>query len=403
MASRPTPRIVVRHSRSCPSREGAACGRGCRPSFEAFVWSRRDKRKIRKTFATVGEAKAWRSDATGAVRRGTLKAASPVTVREAAEAWMAGAETGVVRNRSGDPYKPSALRGYRKALDSCLLPEFGAHKLLDIRRPDVQDLADRLVAEGKQPSTVHGLLMPLRVICRRAVSRGDLLMNPTTGLELPAARGRRDRIATPDEAVELLSALPDRFRAVWATAAYAGLRLGELLALRWDDVDLDAGVIRVERSWDPEARLVIAPKSRSGVRTVPIAKVLREHLIAHRLSSGRPSGLVFGRTAETPFHPSHLWTTARDAWEAANVKRGKEEIGLLQPIGMHECRHTFASLMIAAGVNAKALSTYMGHTSIGITLDRYGHLMPGNEGEAATLLDAYLDRATGARTGAHHA
>ena len=60
---------------------------------------------------------------------------------------------------------------------------------------------------------------------------------------------------------------------------------------------------------------------------------------------------------------------------------------------MHECRHTFASLMIAAGVNAKALSTYMGHATIGITLDRYGHLMPGNEDEAASMLDAYLARA----------
>lgn len=61
----------------------------------------------------------------------------------------------------------------------------------------------------------------------------------------------------------------------------------------------------------------------------------------------------------------------------------------------HECRHTYASLMIAAGVNAKALWTYMGHASIQITMDRYGHLMPGNEEEAAGLLDAYLARSTG--------
>src|SRR4051812_34374336 len=67
----------------------------------------------------------------------------------------------------------------------------------------------------------------------------------------------------------------------------------------------------------------------------------------------------------------------------------------LQPITLHECRHTFASLMIAAGVNAKALSTYMGHASVTITLDRYGHLMPGNEREAAGLLDAFLSRSVG--------
>ena len=74
---------------------------------------------------------------------------------------------------------------------------------------------------------------------------------------------------------------------------------------------------------------------------------------------------------------------ARRAWKDAG----------LEPVTLHECRHTFASLMIAAGVNAKALSTYMGHATISVTLDRYGHLMPGNEEEAAGLLDAYLERA----------
>jgi integrase len=157
----------------------------------------------------------------------------------------------------------------------------------------------------------------------------------------------------------------------------------------------------VERSYDSEAQLVIEPKSRSGKRTVPIAKVLREHLIAHRLRSGRSTGLAFGRVADSPFHPSWLWRQAHKAWDAENVKRAKKELDLLQPIGFHECRHTFASLMIAAGCNAKALTTYMGHTSVAITYDRYGHPMPGNEGEAASLLDSYLDRSTGAHTGAH--
>jgi integrase len=76
----------------------------------------------------------------------------------------------------------------------------------------------------------------------------------------------------------------------------------------------------------------------------------------------------------------------------AAPKEGREP-NLLAPITLHECRHTFASLMIAAGVNAKALQTYMGHSSVAVTLDRYGHLMPGTEAEAASLLDAYLTAA----------
>jgi integrase len=108
--------------------------------------------------------------------------------------------------------------------------------------------------------------------------------------------------------------------------------------------------------------------------------------VEHKLASGRHTGLVFGRTAEEPFDPRSLARRAETAWKKATPKP-------LEPISLHECRHTFASLMIAAGVNAKALSVYMGHASVTITLDRYGHLMPGNEDEAAALLDAYLGRA----------
>jgi integrase len=135
-----------------------------------------------------------------------------------------------------------------------------------------------------------------------------------------------------------------------------------------------------------EAFGVFLPPPLPGARTVPIASVLREHLRTHRLRSGRAEGLVFGRSATTPFNHSSVVRRAATAWKNAQPTP-------LEPIGLHECRHTFASLMIAAGVNAKALSTYLGHSSIQITLDRYGHLMPGNEAEATALLDAYLAEA----------
>lgn len=118
---------------------------------------------------------------------------------------------------------------------------------------------------------------------------------------------------------------------------------------------------------------------------MPIAAVLRDYLIEHKMTC-RDDGLVFGRTSTEPFSASSSAQRANRAWNAAG----------LDAISVHECRHTFASLMIAAGVNLKALATYMGHTSITITLDRYGHLLPGNEEVAAELLNAYLDGARAA-------
>jgi integrase len=374
--------IRVRHRRACASPNTGRCN--CNPSYEAWVYSARDQAKIRKTFRSLAEARAWRHDANGALRRGAMSAPSKMTLREAADEWLHGARAGTIRTRSGDVFKPATLRGYDQALRDRIIPELGARKLGDITRRDILDLVDRLLAAGLDPSTIRNAVAPLRVVYRRALDRGDVSVNPTAGLRLPAAQGKRDRIADPSEAAKLIEATPINDRALWATAFYAGLRSGELQALRWDDVDLAGGVLCVERAYDPKAREFISPKSKAGTRKVPIPAALREPLIEWKLRSGRSTGLVFGRTSETPFDARAFARRAETAW-----KNSKPE---LEPIGLHECRHTFASLMIAAGVNAKALSTYLGHASIGITFDRYGHLMPGNEGEAAELLDVYLGR-----------
>ena len=341
-----------------------------------------------KTFPTMAAAKSWRSDTTRDVRRGTMKAPTSITLRQAWDAWLTGARNGTIRTRSGDTFKPSTTHGYEQSMNARVLDDYGAVRLSELTRNDLQDLASRLLADGLDPSTA---LMPLRAIFRRAVSRGEVAVNPTTGLELPAVRGRRDRIVSPAQAAKLLAALQDEDRALWATALYAGLRRGELLALRWEDVDLPVGVVRVERAYDPVARVFVSPKSRAGTRTVPVPTVLREHLAAQRLRTGRAHGLAFSTDPDTPFDYLRVTRRAQSAWKEAE----------LDPIGLHEARHTFASLMIAAGVNAKALATYMGHSSITITLDRYGHLFQGNEGEAAKLLNEYLlDQATGAGSGA---
>jgi integrase len=372
------PGIAVRHRTRCATRHGGTCN--CQPGYQAQAWSARDNTPIRKTFPTLAAARAWRSDAQTALRRGTLRAPTQTTIREAADTWLEGAKTGAVRNRSGDPYKPSVIRGYEASLRLRLLPEFGAKRLSALTRNDVQDFADRLIAEGLDASTVRNALMPLRAIYRRAVARGDIAINPTRELELPAVRGRRERIATPDEARKLLAALPERDRALWATAMYAGLRRGELQALDWQDIDPAHGLIHVRRSWDRKAG-PIAVKTSAGKRTVPIPSSLRALLLEHHLRTGRPqTGPVFTNGAGRPFDPSTIVDRARRAWTAAD----------LQPIGLHECRHTYASLMIAAGVNAKALSSYLGHATVAITLDRYGHLLPGSESEAAARLDALL-------------
>jgi integrase len=381
--------IEERHSRSCRTRKGGRCD--CEPTYRVRI-RLQGRDPITRAFTSPAEAKGWRKDAMLALRRGRdVDQGGRKTLRTVAAEWLQAAEAGTVRARGGDAYKPSAIRSYERTLrlrvygPDAPLAWLGDEPIEDIRRADLQELVDHLT-DRIAAKTIEATVIPLKAVFRREIERDRLKVNPTVGLKLPRGEQARDRIADPVEARALLAALPDDDRAVWATAMYAGLRRGELRALRVRNIDLDANVIRVERGWDDKEGEI--PTKGRRRRKVPIPAALREPLLAHLMRTGRrgdPSALVFGSTAAEPFAPKDLTRRADTAWAK------------LERITLHECRHTFASYMIAAGVNAKALSTFMGHASITITLDRYGHLFPGAEDEAAGLLDTYLTRTTGSQ------
>ncbi len=376
--------IEVRHSRSCGSRDGRRCN--CTPGYRVAAYDAISKRKVSKTFKTLAEARRWRASAQTQSAKGVRLAGTSQTLVDTADAFVDGMGNGAIRTKAGERYKPSVVREYERSLRLHILPMLGGAKLSRIQRRDVQRLADDLLASGADPSTIRNALKPLQVIYRRAVEDGDLAVNPCEGLRIPAARGRRERIASPSEAVALIAALRSEDRALWGCAFYAGLRRGELRALLWDDVDLADGLIRVERSMSGHGETG-RPKSRAGRRGVPIVAAVRDLLVEHKLLTRRDTGLVFGSSATQAFTPTAVRKRALTAWRRA----------VLDPIGLHECRHTFASLLIAAGVNAKAITAYLGHASIQTTFDLYGHLMPGNEDEAVALVDSYLERATTVR------
>jgi len=315
----------------------------------------------------------------------TMAAPKKVTVAKAADDLIAGMEDGSIRNRRGEPYKPSAIRSYRRAIELRVKPELGRYRLSDLRRANVQDLIESMLRQGQSVSTIKNTLDPLRVIYRRAIQREEVVVDPTSHLEIPTDRRRRDRVASPEEAVKLLAALPESERALWATALYLGLRRGELRALRWRDVDLDQNLIRVERALDDGERdqpgEIVSTKSLAGERDVPIPPALHRELVAHKLATGRGGDdLVFGRSATAPFIPSTVRRRARAAWQDAG----------LEPIALHECRHTAATVMRAAGLDSKIISAMIGHSSVVITQDRYMHVDRNHLAAAVAQLDSYL-------------
>jgi integrase len=383
--------IRKRHSRRCRSRDGAGGVCDCSPSFEAFVWSRRYKAKITRTFPTFADAKTWRAEATSAVDRGRLRRSTRKTIREASVELIDGMRDGSIRSSRRRPYRPSTIRSYERATGvwpeqrerapERLCERLGELRLTDADRHVIQAYVERLLSAGWDPSTAAGQLDPLRVMFRVARSRDEVAIDPLEGVDLPKPQGRRERIASPAEAAALVVALSLEDRAVWASAFYAGLRRGELRALRVRDIAFDNGIIHVARSWDDEAGELKDAKTDAGRRDVPIVGALRGELQRHLLRTGRRGDhLLLGETPDEPFVPTRVRRRALAAWEAAG----------LEAITLHEGRHTFASTLIAAGVDLKQVSEYMGHAGIGITADRYAHLLAGARDQAVRQVDAFL-------------
>jgi len=355
-----------------------------------------------RTFKEYPAAKAWRDDVRIAIRNGTLRPQSKQTVDEAADALLAGMRDGTLLDRSGKQYKPSTCRSYSQAVTKYLKPDPLARKRVTaVQRADMQDYVDRLRRKGLSASTIANKLDPIRVVFRRAMRRGEIAVDPTKDLELPAVRGRRDRIADRTEATELIAVLQVDDKAFWATAIYAGLRRGELRALRWTDVELDLqpSLIHVRRTWD-DVEGEIEVKTDAGFRVVPVTAGLRALIVSHRAITARSGNdLVFGRTAVDPFIPSTVRSRALKAWgwkEIANPESDKPKTiwikarpDALEPIAPHEGRHSAASYLIEAGLNDLELTATIGHSDSRTTKRIYGHLFPDSSATIAAKLDAY--------------
>jgi integrase len=360
------------------------------------VWSKRDGKKIRQAFPTSAAAKGWRIDALKAVKDKRLRAPLPTTLRQEVDEWFDGAAAGRILNKREQQYKPAVLRNYRTALDKRVLPTLGNRKLADITLADLLDLKEHLLGEGCSASTIRNSFVPLQAIYRRARRAGLVATNPTTDLGLPTA-GRRDRAATPAQAAELLHTLEVGEAAIWATAFYAGLRRGEIQALRVRDVDFDAGTLRVERGWDPKEG-PIAPKSVAGRRVVfMLVEALRPYLEPLGERRDDPEALFFGNDALTAFEPRSTERRARKAVKAENDRRTAEaeetktetKPVLVEWFGLHEARHSFSTFMDHAGISETRADRYMGHSAPGVA-GRYRHLLPGQIAEDAKRLDEYL-------------
>jgi len=165
---------------------------------------------------------------------------------------------------------------------------------------------------------------------------------------------------------------------------YAGLRLGEALALRWEDVDLEGGRLAVARSWSSRTKTFEKPKTGSGRRVVPIATELRALLLAHRIASGRRSGLVLGHDGLVPASSTGLRGRIYRTWKDAGLER----------LRFHDGRHSAVTAWLSGGAPVKVAQTIAGHARASITLDVYAHVLEGDLDVATAAMARSVERAS---------
>jgi integrase len=342
-----------------------------------MVYSKLDKRKIVQTFPTLAAARGWRIDILKAVKDKKRRAPKPKTLEQEAQEWLDGARAGRILNKRRQPYKPSVLRIYESSLRLRVLPELGNRRLTDITHGDLLQLQEQLRGDGCTDAMIRNALVPVQAVFRRAVKLGTVPVNPALDLELPTPEGRK-RAATSTLAAAQLSVLGD-LAPLWATAFYAGLRRGELRALRVQDVNLDTGIISVEQGWD-DVEGKILPKSDAGTRQVFLCETLRPDL--EPLVVGRDGNeLVFGNAA-TPFDTKKVYRRAEGAYKTAELPKEDR-------FTLHEARHSFSTFMDAAGISEAREDRYMGHAAKGVA-GRYRHQLASQYAEDAARLDDYL-------------
>ncbi len=339
-----------------------------------------DGKERSRTFRTKKEAERHERAHHAAIDSGVW--IDPRAGRVTLTAWSSEWQRTVVHLR------PKTRKIYDVNLRNHILPTLGNYELAKLTPSMLRAwLSDVTAKDGRRgkpiaAATVAQAYRTLNRILAAAVDDELLGRNPLQGVKPPQVEPQPMRFLTHDEVATLVAAVDVRYRSFVYVAAYAGLRAGELIALRRFHVDLLRGTITVvEQVQYIDRRYVVSsPKSAAGRRSVSLPRIVADELEEHLrgLPSQGTDALVFPAPEGGYLH---LENFRKRVWLPAIEQTG------LAPLRIHDLRHTCASLAIASGADVKVLQRMLGHASAALTLDRYGHLLPGQAESVADRLD----------------
>jgi integrase len=281
-----------------------------------------------------------------------------------------------------------SFESYERLLRLHVVPAIGYLKLKVLSPPHIRRLYGEKLDAGLSPRTVQYAHVVLQRALKAAVNDGLIPRNPCEAVDPPQVLREEIRPLARDQVRALLGAAAgDRLEALYVVAVHCGLRQGELLGLKWEDVDLEARTLPVRRTLSKGE--FAAPKTAKGRRSVSLTPTAVEALKRHSerqakemVKAGtlyRDRGLVFASLVGTPLSRHNL---------TRSFKALLGRAGLPRAVRFHDLRHTCATLLLGKGFNGKFVQELLGHAAIAVTLDTYSHVLPGMADHTGAMEDA---------------
>jgi len=365
-----------------------------RGNNQGSIWKRGDKfraaislngKRISKSFDSRTVAQSWLNEKLTQKEKGFLNLSSTITIKDYLDDWL---------DIHGTRLKPKSIIRYKQVARDYIFPYIGNKKLRDLTIFDVEGLYQKLLKQGISHRNVRYVHSLLHRSLKDAALRGLIHHNPAHGARQPKLVQKEMQILDENQVTQfLLAAKGHRHGALFNLAIKTGMRQGELLGLRWADIDWLSSYIRVQRQVQRvtgQGMVFSSPKTKAGRRTIPLGgetlKLLMEQ--QHRIeeqkmitgSRWKEHNLVFASQVGTPLSSSNL---------LKEFKALLEEADLLQ-IRFHDLRHTAASIMLNRGIPPYNVSRILGHSKPSTTLDYYGHLVPMSQDDIGNKMDNWL-------------
>jgi integrase len=350
-------------------------------------------KRVRKTWyrKTRKEAAAKLTEELANLQRGGVVATADATVEAFLRSWL---ETSIKESRA-----PRTVESYTQMVESHIIPEIGRIRLGKLTPKDVQGMMSRKKAAGLSARTVNYLRAILRSALTSAVKQEIVARNVASFTESSRGEKREPKPFTVEETRKFFETIHnDRHEVGYVLAGTYGLRRGEVLGLRWSDIDEDAGVFYIRQQVQRvDGKDQILPlKTKSSRRTLPLTPSVREALERRRAHQAQDQllagdrwqehGLVIASSIGTPLNPGNFYNRYRQKLIEAGFV---DEEG--QPVhNFHDLRHTATTLLVRQGVHPRVAMEILGHSQISVTMDVYAHVVGDSVKDAFASIEGAL-------------